>query len=267
VLARASAGLTDFTIRSDTNHLGLIRDWFAPPAVGDAVCRCRHLLRQGAAQRQTVDQDRPGGGADGVLPVPSRCGTNSSCTISPAASSSARWMRSTGRVPRSRRSCAFRRGPRRSRRCSPDGARSWSAAARFAPSARNYALARLAADVGLRINEARMLDLDDVRWELGRFGKLNVRHGKGSRRKGPKPRLVPLINGTSRSLRWFIEPATPTDAPGTFRSTVPPRPTPRLSSPNRLNVRSGFVAGPPPERGATAVRRLIRYAGHDQAQR
>ena len=50
-----------------------------------------------------------------------------------------------------------------------------------------------------------MLDLDDVRWELGRFGKLNVRHGKGSRRKGPKPRLVPLINGADRSLRWFIE--------------------------------------------------------------
>jgi len=40
-----------------------------------------------------------------------------------------------------------------------------------------------------------MLDLVDVRWELGRFGKLNVRHGKGARRRGPKPRLVPLING------------------------------------------------------------------------
>ena len=76
---------------------------------------------------------------------------------------------------------------------------------KFAPAARNYAVARLAADVGLRINEARMLDLDDVRWELGRFGKLNVRHGKGARRKGPKPRLVPLINGADRSLRWFIE--------------------------------------------------------------
>jgi hypothetical protein len=62
---------------------------------------------------------------------------------------------------------------------------------KFGPAARNYAVARLASDVGLRINEARMLDLDDVRWELGRFGKLNVRHGKGSRRKGPKPRLVP----------------------------------------------------------------------------
>ena len=73
------------------------------------------------------------------------------------------------------------------------------------PVARNYAVARLAADVGLRINEARMLDLDDVRWELGRFGKLNARHGKGSRRRGPKARLVPLINGADRSLRWFIE--------------------------------------------------------------
>jgi integrase/recombinase XerD len=76
---------------------------------------------------------------------------------------------------------------------------------KVAPAARNYALARLAADVGLRINEARMLDLDDVRWELGRFGKLNVRHGKGSRRKGPKARLVPLINGADRSLCWYIE--------------------------------------------------------------
>jgi integrase len=43
---------------------------------------------------------------------------------------------------------------------------------KFAPPARNDAAARLAADVGLRINDARMLDLDDVRWELGRFGKL-----------------------------------------------------------------------------------------------
>ncbi len=64
---------------------------------------------------------------------------------------------------------------------------------KFAPSARNYTVARLSADVGLRINESRMLDLTDVHWELGRFGKLNVRRGKGSNRKGPKQRLVPLI--------------------------------------------------------------------------
>ena len=43
---------------------------------------------------------------------------------------------------------------------------------KFAPAARNYAVACLGSDLGLRINEARMLDLDDVRWELGRFGKL-----------------------------------------------------------------------------------------------
>jgi len=76
---------------------------------------------------------------------------------------------------------------------------------KLGPAARNYAAARLASDVGLRINEARMLDLNDVRWELGRFGKLTVRHGRGSRRRGPKPRLVPLINDADRNLRWFIE--------------------------------------------------------------
>jgi integrase/recombinase XerD len=31
VLARASAGLTDSTIRNDANHLELIRDWFGRP--------------------------------------------------------------------------------------------------------------------------------------------------------------------------------------------------------------------------------------------
>ncbi len=31
VLARASAGLAGSTIRNDTNHLELIRDWFGRP--------------------------------------------------------------------------------------------------------------------------------------------------------------------------------------------------------------------------------------------
>lgn len=31
VLARASAGLVDSTIRNDTNHLKLIREWFGRP--------------------------------------------------------------------------------------------------------------------------------------------------------------------------------------------------------------------------------------------
>ena len=56
---------------------------------------------------------------------------------------------------------------------------------RFVPAGRHYAAARREADVGLPVNEIRMLDLDDVRWELGRFGKLNVRHGKGAPTAAP----------------------------------------------------------------------------------
>jgi len=60
-------------------------------------------------------------------------------------------------------------------------------------------------EVGLRVNEACKLDLPDVKWELGRFGKLHVRHGKGARGSGPRERMVPLINGAGATLRWFIE--------------------------------------------------------------
>jgi hypothetical protein len=43
VLARASAGLVDSTIRNDTNHLGLIRDWFgqAPPRETQSSLRAK----------------------------------------------------------------------------------------------------------------------------------------------------------------------------------------------------------------------------------
>src|SRR5260370_5833060 len=74
------------------------------------------------------------------------------------------------------------------------------------------------AEVGLRVNEARMLDLDDVRWDLGRFGKLHVRHGKGARGPGPRERMVPLINGAGRTLRWFVE-----DVRGLFGDAAPVR--------------------------------------------
>jgi integrase/recombinase XerD len=40
------------------------------------------------------------------------------------------------------------------------------------------------ADVRLRVNQARCLDLADVKWDLGRFGKPHVRHGKGAHGSG-----------------------------------------------------------------------------------
>lgn len=204
VLARASAGVADSTIRNDTNHLELIRDWFGQPLwemqpadadayFGKVLRNAKPSTRTGRAAALTVffrflelrhkvelhnltgrvidcpldELNRPRASVDPQLRIPPTDGEIEQLF--------AGWREELV-------TCR-----------------------KFGPAARNYAVARLAADVGLRINEARMLDLDDVRWELGRFGKLNVRHGKGSRRKGPKPRLVPLINGADRSLRWFIE--------------------------------------------------------------
>ena len=76
---------------------------------------------------------------------------------------------------------------------------------KFAPAARNYAAARLMAEVGLRVNEASHLDLADIKWDLGRFGKLHVRKGKGARGSGPRERMVPLINNAATTLRWFVQ--------------------------------------------------------------
>ena len=105
---------------------------------------------------------------------------------------------------------------------------------KFAPAARNYAAARLMAQVGLRVNEARMLDLDDVRWDLGRFGKLHVRHGKGARGSGPRERMVPLINGADRTLRWFIE-----DVRGLFGGDFARYGAPLLPSERNAGARAG----------------------------
>ncbi len=76
---------------------------------------------------------------------------------------------------------------------------------KFAPAARNYTACRLLSEVGLRVNEACKPGLPDIKWELGRFGKLHVRHGKGARGSGPRERMVPLINNAGQTLRWFVE--------------------------------------------------------------
>jgi integrase len=202
VLARASAGLADSTIRNDTGHLELIRAWLGRPLwemqPGDADAYFGKVLRDARPSTRT-------GRAAALtvyfqflelrhkIEIYNLTGRVAECPLDemnrPRASAGPQL-----RVPPT--------GEEIERLFS--GWREELATCRkFAPAARNYAAARLEADVGLRVNEVRMLDLDDVRWELGRFGKLNVRHGKGSRRKGPKPRLVPLINGAGRGLRWF----------------------------------------------------------------
>lgn len=61
------------------------------------------------------------------------------------------------------------------------------------------------AEVGLPVIEARGLDVAGVKWALGRFGKLHVRMGKGSRGSGPREPMVPLINDARQTPCWFVE--------------------------------------------------------------
>lgn len=77
-------------------------------------------------------------------------------------------------------------------------------ARKYLPAARDYFAASLWRRLGLRINETVMLDIRDWRPDLGEFGKLHVRHGKGSRGRGPKVRLVPAINGADQLVDWWL---------------------------------------------------------------
>jgi site-specific recombinase XerD len=79
------------------------------------------------------------------------------------------------------------------------GARKWLVATR------NYTMARVAGDVGLRVRELCGLALDDLHFEHGPMGKIHVRLGKGSRGSGPRERLVPMLGESRRLLTWWVE--------------------------------------------------------------
>ena len=167
VLARASAGLADSTIRNDTGHLQLIRDWFGRPLwemqpddadayFGKVLRDARPSTRSGRAAALTVYfqflELRH------KIELHNLTGRVIECPLDemnrPRASAGPQL-----RVPPAEAEVEQLFGGWREE---------LSSCRKFAPAARNYAVARLAADVGLRVNEARMLDLDDVRWELGR---------------------------------------------------------------------------------------------------
>jgi site-specific recombinase XerD len=77
-------------------------------------------------------------------------------------------------------------------------------ARKYAPAARNYTAMRLASLIGPRISELCLLNVSDIHWDRGRFGKI-LFTGKASRgRVGKKERLVPLINGARQLLEWWV---------------------------------------------------------------
>ncbi|WP_245266985.1 tyrosine-type recombinase/integrase [Saccharomonospora piscinae] len=81
---------------------------------------------------------------------------------------------------------------------------SLSSVRKYRTAARDYLAASLWRRAGLRIQETYMLDIRDWRRDLGDYGKLHVRFGKGSRGRGPKPRLVPAINQVAVLLDWWM---------------------------------------------------------------
>lgn len=204
VLARASAGLADGTIRSDVGHLEQVREWFGRPLwemdPTDVDAYFGKVLR-GAAKGTRLARAQALSTFFAFLELRHQAEIHAL----------------TGRVvecpidemnkPRGRKQAALRIPPTEAEvaRLFAGWREELASCRKFAPTARNYVAARLMSEVGLRVNEVRSLDLADVKWELGRFGKLHVRVGKGARGSGPRERMVPLINGADRTLRWFIE--------------------------------------------------------------
>jgi integrase/recombinase XerD len=204
VLARAAAGLADSTIASDVVHLEQIRAWFGralwemEPADADVYF--------GKALRDTAKGTRL-----------SRAQALKTFFLFLELRHKVEIHQMTGRVvecpidemnrPRGRQWSRLRIPPTAGQvdRLFAGWREELATCRKFAPAARNYAACRLMAEVGLRVNEVCKLDLGDIKWGLGRFGKLHVRHGKGARGSGPRERMVPLINDAGATLRWFVQ--------------------------------------------------------------
>jgi len=91
-------------------------------------------------------------------------------------------------------------------------------ARKFGPAGRDYALYRTLYHAGLRAEEAASLELGDLHFGRGPFGKIHVRFGKGAKTSGPRPRWVPMLDGLDLILRWFTDDVRVrfTDSPALF---------------------------------------------------
>ena len=204
VLARAAAGLSDGTIASDVLHLEQVRAWFGRPLWDmeppDADAYFGKVLRDTAKGTRL-----------------SRAQALKTYFLFLELRHKVEIHQMTGRIvecpidemnrPRGRQQAKLRIPPAAAQvdRLFAGWREELATCRKFAPAARNYTACRLLSEVGLRVNEACKLGLPDIKWDLGRFGKLHVRHGKGARGSGPRERMVPLISNAGQTLRWFVE--------------------------------------------------------------
>jgi site-specific recombinase XerD len=49
-----------------------------------------------------------------------------------------------------------------------------------------------------------MLDVADLYFDRGPFGKIHVRYGKAAKGSGPRPRWVPMLDGLDLILKWYL---------------------------------------------------------------
>lgn len=91
-----------------------------------------------------------------------------------------------------------------------DGARKWT------PPARDYAMFRTLYHAGVRSAEASTLEIRDLHFDRGPFGKIHVRLGKAAKGSGPRPRWVPMLDDVGLILRWYLDEVRPR-----FRSEGP----------------------------------------------
>src|SRR5699024_7766502 len=88
--------------------------------------------------------------------------------------------------------------------------------------ARDYVFFKLLGMIGLRIFELIMININDIRFDLGSsgVGKIHVRYGKGSRGSGYKPRWVPLLNDADILIKWYMDNVYPLFTEGEHDSKV-----------------------------------------------
>ena len=54
-----------------------------------------------------------------------------------------------------------------------------------------------------------MLDVKDIRFDLGEKGKIHIRYAKGSNGTGYKERLVPMLMGLDELMHWYLKNVRP----------------------------------------------------------
>jgi integrase/recombinase XerD len=202
VLARSSAGIADGTVRADVAAVVELREWFGRPLweitprqVDDYFGRHLRAAMPGTKVRKAAAfavyfeflelRHKPDIHAATGFVVESpldevnrpRGGTHSRLRIPPT--------------------------PREVGQLFAGWQERLASARKYAPTVRNYTACRLISLIGPRVSELCLLRMGDLRWDLGRFGKVLLR-GKGSNGRGKKERLVPLINGSRELLAWWV---------------------------------------------------------------